>query len=80
MPEAYCHCCGKVTAHKVVMGRCKPANESGWQGAQEFLALLLKGKHYHKLEPQYYCRVCNQRCHEQQAEHREKEFHDVSIV
>ncbi|ENM5794498.1 hypothetical protein [Vibrio mimicus] len=59
MPKAYCCCCGKQTAHKMVMKRVQTQPE-GWQGFQQFLTMLMQGQHYYQMEQQYFCRVCNQ--------------------
>ncbi|ENM5729671.1 hypothetical protein CW613_001201 [Vibrio mimicus] len=59
MPKAYCRCCGKQTAHKMVMKRVQTQPE-GWQGFQQFLTMLMQGQHYYQMEQQYFCRACNQ--------------------
>ncbi|QSA20288.1 hypothetical protein JTI77_18165 [Vibrio furnissii] len=60
MPEAYCNCCRKTTPHKVVMRRSQAEPTTGWQGFQQFMAALMHGEHYYKMEKQGFCRVCNQ--------------------
>lgn len=60
MPEAYCNCCRKVTPHKVVMKRCQTASCSCWQSLFQVMSLVIHGEHYHKMEKQGICRVCNQ--------------------
>lgn len=50
MPEAYCNCCRKTTPHKVVMRRCQTEPTTGWQGFQQFMAALMHGEHYYKME------------------------------
>ncbi|GAA5645783.1 hypothetical protein [Vibrio proteolyticus] len=57
MPEAYCHCCRKITPHKMVMKRCQ--NEE--QSVFTWFAMLFQGEHYVKMEQQAFCRVCNTR-------------------
>lgn len=81
MPEAYCHCCGKVTAHKVVMERSRNRQISGWQTLQQLVSLILKGEHYYQLEQQYYCRVCNHRSEtnfSMKPGEDQSDYHDVN--
>ncbi|MCG9681514.1 hypothetical protein L1D31_02945 [Vibrio sp. Isolate23] len=59
MPQVYCHCCQKVTAHKVVMKRCQEEHDSVKKSLACFLATLFQGAHYVKMEKQSFCRVCN---------------------
>ncbi len=75
MPEAYCNCCRKTTPHKVVMRRSSTEPNSGWQGLQYFLSMLVKGEHYYKMEKQMYCRVCNH-----QTSFAKSDFHGVETI
>ncbi|CAM3075082.1 hypothetical protein [Vibrio neptunius] len=59
MPQVYCHCCEKVTAHKVVMKRCQAEHNSVKNSLACFFATLFQGAHYVKMEKQAFCRVCN---------------------
>ncbi|WP_070969079.1 hypothetical protein [Vibrio sonorensis] len=59
MPNLYCECCQKVTAHKVVMTRCDSADASVIKNISCFFATLFQGAHYVKMEKQIYCRKCN---------------------
>ena len=59
MPQEYCHCCAKVTPHKVVMKRCEDTNHSMVKSMACFFATLFQGAHYMKMEKQCFCRVCN---------------------
>lgn len=59
MPQMYCHCCDKVTAHKAVMKRCNENHDSVVKSLACFFSTLFKGAHYVKMEQQSFCRVCN---------------------
>lgn len=59
MPQVYCHCCDKVTAHKVVMKRCEEEHHSMVKSMACFFSTLFQGAHYMKMEKQCFCRVCN---------------------
>ncbi len=70
MPHTYCKACGKETDHKAVMKRCTN-NENGSTGSKlqsftQLMSLFVNGEHYYKMEPQLYCRVCNQKSHDEQ--------------
>ncbi len=59
MPQVYCHCCNKMTAHKVVMKRCEEEHQSMVKSLACFFATVFQGAHYMKMEKQCFCRVCN---------------------
>lgn len=59
MPQIYCQCCHKNTAHKVVMERCDNQHGSLLRSFASFFVTVLQGDHYVKMEQQYYCRCCN---------------------
>ncbi|MGD8110953.1 hypothetical protein ACQEXU_10645 [Vibrio sp. TRT 21S02] len=59
MPKAYCQCCQKQTAHKVVMKRCQDEHSSVFKNIQCFFSTLIQGDHYVKMERTYFCRSCN---------------------
>ncbi|WP_159737810.1 hypothetical protein [Vibrio atypicus] len=59
MPQIYCHCCNKMTAHKVVMKRCEGNEQSMVKSLACFFGTLFQGAHYMKMEKQSFCRVCN---------------------
>lgn len=59
MPQVYCHCCNKMTAHKVVMKRCEVERQSMVKNLACFFATVFQGAHYMKMEKQSFCRVCN---------------------
>lgn len=59
MPQMYCHCCNKKTAHKYVMKRCENQHESVVKSMACFFVTLFQGAHYVKMEQQAFCRVCN---------------------
>lgn len=58
MPDLYCQCCKQTTPHKSVMRRCEETT-TFTQKFTELLGQIASGKHYYKMEPQNYCRVCN---------------------
>nr|WP_167515611.1 hypothetical protein [Vibrio taketomensis] len=59
MPQMYCDCCHKTTAHKVLLKRCDSEKVSLVRSFVSFFATVLQGDHYVKMEKQYYCRGCN---------------------
>ncbi len=65
MPDLYCSCCRKITPHKMVMKRCCSHDDESFTGKlvniTHMMANFVSGNHYYKLEPQYFCRHCNQR-------------------
>lgn len=59
MPQIHCQCCGKATAHKIVMKRCSTSHDSVVKNVGCFFSTLFQGAHYVKMEQQAFCRVCN---------------------
>ncbi|MDA0149043.1 hypothetical protein OH461_11640 [Vibrio sp. LaRot3] len=59
MPQMYCDCCHKKTAHKIVMKRCDQTQDSLFKAFFCFFSTVVQGDHYVKMEKQYYCRACN---------------------
>nr|WP_117232952.1 hypothetical protein [Vibrio maerlii] len=71
MPDTYCKACKRVTAHKAVMKRCMTQEVGNsvftkLQSFTQFMSLFANGEHYYKMEPQFYCRVCNQHSKDEQ--------------
>ncbi|WP_246225521.1 hypothetical protein [Vibrio agarilyticus] len=63
MAKVYCSMCKKHTPHKVVMRRCKPEVTSVTAQLSHFAHMVGKfvsGTHYYDMEPQHFCRCCNQ--------------------
>lgn len=58
MPNAYCTCCRKMTAHKVVM-RSSEQDLSKIALCARFVQAVFTGDHYMKMEQVSSCRVCN---------------------
>ncbi|WP_428772591.1 hypothetical protein [Vibrio sp.] len=75
MPKAYCPCCRRTTAHKVVMKRHAAQRDSLLSGMQNLFNALLHGDHYMKMEKQCFCRECNSR-----AEMLQDGYTDVRVI
>ncbi|MFH4666118.1 hypothetical protein WMQ48_15515 [Vibrio cidicii] len=65
MPEIYCSACKKTTAHKVIMCRCESQPVESFTGRilsfTQLMAKFVSGEHYYEMEPQHFCRYCNQK-------------------
>ena len=62
MPQKYCECCQKSTAHKVIMERSEIQHDSLLRSFASFFVTVFQGAHYVKMEQQFYCRCCNNHC------------------
>lgn len=64
MPDIYCSACKKTTAHKVIMRRCQIQQSdtlsSRLQSFTQWMSKFVSGEHYYQMEPQHFCRYCNQ--------------------
>ncbi|MCG9575138.1 hypothetical protein L1D14_02675 [Vibrio tubiashii] len=77
MPHMHCHCCGKSTAHKIVMKRCEVQHDSVVKSMVCFFSTLFQGAHYVKMEKQAFCRVCNS---QSEVITSQETFSDVKIA
>lgn len=77
MPQIHCQCCGKSTAHKIVMKRCEHQNDSVVKSMACFFATVFQGAHYVKMEKQAFCRVCNT---QSEVVSTQEAFSDVKIA